>query len=345
MRVLVTGHKGYIGTALVPMLLDNGHDVLGLDTDLYRACTYTGSMVDVPSLVVDVREIEPQHVQGCDAVIHLAALSNDPLGSLNPRITREINEQASVRLARLSRDAGSRRFLFASSCSVYGAAGSDFVAEQSPFRPVTPYGESKANVEKKVRQLASARFSPTFLRASTAYGVSPRIRFDLVLNNLTAWAVTTRKIVLKSDGTPWRPLVHVEDIARAYLAILESPRQHVHNRSFNVGTTAENYQIRDLADIVKNVVPNCQIEYADNAGPDTRCYRVDCNEIARTIPGFKPQWTARRGAIQLFDTLTRVGLSSETFEGSQFSRIAHIRHLMAVGDLDENLRWRTATTL
>lgn len=345
MRVLVTGHKGYIGTALVPMLLDNGHDVLGLDTDLYRACTYTGSMVDVPSLVVDVREIEPQHVQGCDAVIHLAALSNDPLGSLNPRITREINEQASVRLARLSRDAGSRRFLFASSCSVYGAAGSDFVAEQSPFRPVTPYGESKANVEKKVRQLASAIFSPTFLRASTAYGVSPRIRFDLVLNNLTAWAVTTRKIVLKSDGTPWRPLVHVEDIARAYLAILESPRQHVHNRSFNVGTTAENYQIRDLADIVKNVVPNCQIEYADNAGPDTRCYRVDCNEIARTIPGFKPQWTARRGAIQLFDTLTRVGLSSETFEGSQFSRIAHIRHLMAVGDLDENLRWRTATTL
>lgn len=345
MRVLVTGHKGYIGTALVPMLLDNGHDVLGLDTDLYRACTYTGSMVDVPSLVVDVREIEPQHVQGCDAVIHLAALSNDPLGSLNPRITREINEQASVRLARLSRDAGSRRFLFASSCSVYGAAGSDFVAEQSPFRPVTPYGESKANVEKKVRQLASAIFSPTFLRASTAYGVSPRIRFDLVLNNLTAWAVTTRKIVLKSDGTPWRPLVHVEDIARAYLAILESPRQHVHNRSFNVGTTAENYQIRDLADIVKNVVPSCQIEYADNAGPDTRCYRVDCNEIARTIPGFKPQWTARRGAIQLFDTLTRVGLSSETFEGSQFSRIAHIRHLMAVGDLDENLRWRTATTL
>ncbi len=344
MRVLVTGHRGYIGATLVPMLLENGHEVVGLDADLYSACTYTGCLPDIPSFAMDVRDVGREHLHGCGAVIHLAALSNDPLGSLNPRITREINEQASVRLARKSSDVGISRFLFASSCSVYGAAGSDFVGEQAPFRPVTPYAESKANVEKAVRQLAHPNFSPTFLRASTAYGVSPRIRFDLVLNNLVAWAVTTGRIVLKSDGTPWRPLVHVEDIARAYVTILESPRDRVHNRAFNIGTTAENYQIRDLADIVKKVAPNCRIEYASNAGPDTRCYRVDCNTIARTLPGFKPQWTARRGADQLLDTLTRVGLSAQAFEGSQFSRVAHIQHLMAAGDLDEDMRWCVPTS-
>jgi nucleoside-diphosphate-sugar epimerase len=339
-KVLVTGHLGYIGTVLVPMLLERGHEVHGIDTDWFERCTFAGQIADIEGVRKDCREVDADDVAGFDAVIHLAGLSNDPLGDYRPELTAEINEAASVQLAGLAKKVGVERFLFASSCSNYGAAGVDFLSEGAEFRPVTPYGVSKVNVEKALSGLADRTFSPTYIRASTAYGASPRLRFDLVVNNLTAWAVTTGQVYLKSDGTPWRPLVHVEDIARAYVAALEAPREVVHNEAFNVGTTTENYQMREIADVVKQVVPGCEVTYAADAGPDTRCYRVDCNKIARTLHGFKPQWTVRRGVEQLYDAYQRAGLTLEDFEGARYKRIAHIKHLIADGQLSEQLRWR-----
>lgn len=338
MRVLVTGHKGYIGTCLVPMLLDHGIDVSGLDSDLFCDCTFDGTVVQIPEVLKDVRDVTAGDLEGFDAIIHLAGLSNDPLGDYDPSLTDEINCRASVRIAKLARDVGVRRFLFASSCSNYGASGDNFLTEDAAFNPVTPYGVSKVEVERAVSLLATDDFSPVFLRASTAYGMSPRIRFDLVVNNLTAWAVTTGRVYLKSDGTPWRPIVHVEDICRAYLTALLAPVEAVHNEAFNVGTTPENYQIRELAQIVEQVVPGCRIEFAPDAGPDTRCYRVDCNHIARMLHGFKPQWTARRGVEQLYENFTRVGLTLEEFEGERFKRIAHVKKLVSEGVLDAKLR-------
>ncbi|MDH3628253.1 MAG: NAD(P)-dependent oxidoreductase [Acidobacteriota bacterium] len=342
MRVLVTGNRGYIGCALVRLLQEQGHEVRGLDSDIFRSCTFTGEVPDIPTLVKDVREVEATDLDGLDAIIHLAGLSNDPLGDYLPNLTDEINHRASARLAGLAKQVGVGRFLFASSCSNYGAAGDNFLDENAAFNPVTPYGESKVNVERSVSQLADDNFSPVFLRASTAYGLSPRIRFDLVINNLTAWAFTTGRVYLKSDGTPWRPIVHIEDISRAYIAALEAPRELVHNQAFNVGTTTENYQISELADIVQDVVPNCRVEYAPDAGPDKRCYRVDCNRIARTLHGFKPQWTARLGVIELYEAYKRVGLTLEAFEGEQFMRIAHVKKLIGDGAMGTDLRWVTA---
>lgn len=342
MRVLVTGHNGYIGTVLVPMLLERGHQVAGLDTDYFASCLFTGSLPEIPQLQKDIRDLEADDVRGFDAVIHLAGLSNDPLGDYKPNLTEEINEQAAVHLARLAKAAGVRRFLFASSCSNYGAGGLDFLDEQTSFNPVTPYGISKVRVEAALTELADADFSPTYLRASTAYGLSPLIRFDLVINNLAAWAFTEGLVYLKSDGTPWRPVVHVEDIALAYVAALEAPRELVHDQAFNVGTTNENYQIRELAEIVRDVVPNCRIEFAPDAGPDTRCYRVDCNKIARTLHGFKPQWTARRGVEELYEAYRTVGLTLDDFEGERYKRIAHVKKLVNDGALDGDLRWTGA---
>ena len=342
MRVLVTGHNGYIGTVLVPMLLERGHRVVGLDTNYFAACLYTGELPVVETIEKDIRDVEAADVAGLDAVIHLAGLSNDPLGDYRPHLTEDINEKAAIRLARLAKAAGVRRFLFASSCSNYGAGGADFLDEDAAFNPVTPYGVSKVKVEAALHSLADADFSPTYLRASTAYGLSPLIRFDLVINNLTAWALTTGLVYLKSDGTPWRPVVHVADIALAYVAALEAPREVVHGQAFNVGTTAENYQIRELAEIVRDVVPNCRIEMAPDAGPDTRCYRVDCNKIARVLHGFKPQWTARRGVEELYASDRQVGLTLEDFEGERFKRIAHVKKLVDRGRLDAELRWCNA---
>lgn len=338
MRVLVTGHRGYIGAALTPMLLERGHEVMGLDSDLYRACDFAGSPVQTPTLQKDVRDADPDDVAGFEAIIHLAGLSNDPLGDFRPALTEETNFMASVHLARLAKRAGVARFLYASSCSNYGASGDAFLDEGAEFRPVTPYGLSKVNVERAVAPMADEAFSPTFLRASTAYGLSPRLRFDLVVNNLTAWAFTTGQVYLKSDGSPWRPIVHVEDIARAYIAVLEADRDLVHNEAFNVGLTTENYQIREIAEIVRQTVPNSRVEFAPDAGPDTRCYRVDCNYIARRLRNFKPQWTARRGVEQLYDAYRKVGLTVEEFEGERFKRIAHVKKLILDGELDERLR-------
>lgn len=340
MRVLVTGSRGYIGSVLVPMLLARGHEVAGLDSDLFEQCTFIGQVPDVPTARKDVRDVELADVEGFDGIIHLAGLSNDPLGDYRPELTEAINERGSIRLAEVAKRAGVGRFLFASSCSNYGAAGDDFLDEESAFNPVTPYGRSKVRVEEVLRGLADRRFSPTYLRASTAYGVSPRLRFDLVLNNLTAWAVTTGVVFLKSDGTPWRPIVHIEDISRAYVAALEADPELVHNEAFNVGVTSENYRIRELAEMVEEIVPNCRVEYAKDAGPDKRCYRVDCNKIARTLHGFKPQWTARRGVQELFEAYKRVGLSLDDFEGERFKRIAHVKKLVGEERLDETLRWR-----
>jgi nucleoside-diphosphate-sugar epimerase len=339
MKVLLTGHKGYIGSRLAPMLLERGHDVVGLDSDLFEACTFTGKLTQVEEFRCDVRDVPQDILSGFDAVIHLAGLSNDPLGDYNPTLTEAINDKAAVRLAGLAKAAGIRRFLFASSCSTYGAAGEAFLDESATFNPVTPYGVSKVNVERGVGQLADEAFSPTFLRASTAYGLSPRIRFDLVLNNLTAWAFTTGEVYIKSDGSPWRPIVHVEDISRAYIAALEAPRDLVHARAFNVGTTTENYQVRDIAEIVRQVVPGSKVGYAPGAGPDPRCYRVDCNHIARTLHDFKPQWTARRGVEELYDAFCREGLELDDFEGPKYKRIAHVKELIGSGRLDSDMRW------
>jgi len=340
MRVLITGSMGYIGTVLAPMLLSEGYDVVGMDIDYYSRCTFMGALADIPTLKMDVRDVSMTAVEGFDAIIHLAGLSNDPLGDYNPTLTEDINFKGSVHLAQLARQAGVQRFLFASSCSNYGASGDQFLTEEAAFNPVTPYGVSKVQVEQELQKLADDSFTPVYLRASTAYGLSPRIRFDLVVNNLTAWAFTTGRVYLKSDGTPWRPIVHVEDICRAYIAALQAPRETVHNQAFNVGLTTENYQIRELADMVQEIVPGCRVDFAADAGPDKRCYRVDCNRIARVLHGFKPQWTARRGVEQLYQAYKTIGLQLEDFEGPKFMRIAHIKKLIGEGLLDENLRWR-----
>lgn len=340
MRILVTGHNGYIGTILAPILMNEGHQVVGMDSDLYRRCTFGDETAHIDELRKDIRDVELADLDGFDAIIHLAALSNDPLGNLNPRLTYEINHIASVRLAELAKQVGVSRFIFSSSCSTYGAASDEMLTEEAEFHPVTPYGESKVFVERDVSKLASDNFSPTFLRNATAYGVSPRHRFDIVLNNLVAWAYTTGLVYLKSDGSPWRPIIHIEDISRAFVAVLNAPKDLVHNQAFNVDINDENYRIRDLAEIVKETVPGCRVEYAKDAEPDKRTYRVDFSKIAQTLSEFKPQWTAKQGAKELYDAYEKHQIILEEFEGPKYKRIDHINQLLAAGDLDSTLRWR-----
>jgi nucleoside-diphosphate-sugar epimerase len=342
MRVLVTGHNGYVGTKMMPMLIAAGYDVVGLDSNLYKESTFGEEKKNpgFPEIRKDIRDIEVSDLKGFDAIIHLAGLSNDPLGDLNPDMTFEINHKASVRMAKLAKKIGVKRFIFSSSCSNYGAGGQDWLDENSALNPVTPYGTSKVLVEQDVAKLADVSFSPTFLRSGTAYGVSPRLRFDLVLNNLVAWAFTTGCVFLKSDGSAWRPIVHVEDMSLAFLAALNAPRELVNNQAFNVGRTGENYRVRDIAEIVAKTVPGSMIEFAGGAEPDKRNYRVNCNKIVRELPDFKPRWDARKGAKELYEAYKKIGLHLDEFEGPHYRRIDHIKQLMSTGRLDKNLRWK-----
>ena len=341
-RILVTGHHGYIGSVLVRLLCEAGFDVVGLDSDFFVNNRFVGKVASVPGLLRDLRDIEAADLEGFEAVLHLAALSNDPLGDLNPELTYQINHESSMQLARLAKAAGVSRFLFSSSCSMYGAAGSAILDESASFNPVTPYAESKVLVERDLVDLADQNFSPIFLRNTTAYGVSPFMRFDIVLNNLVAWAYTTGRVLIQSDGTPWRPLIHVEDICRAFVAILEAPREVIHNQAFNVGITEENYQVRDLAQIVQETVPGCTVEYSPNGGADPRSYRVNFSKIKNAVPGFQPRWNVRRGAEELYAACREAKLTLDDFEGPRFKRITHIRKLLADGRLDTQLRWTNA---
>ena len=345
MRVLVTGHHGYIGSLLMPLLAERGIEACGLDSDLFETCTFGPPVSERwPSMRKDLRDVTVGELEGFDAVMHLAALSNDPLGDLNPKLTYDINLDGSLRLARLAKAAGVSRFLFSSSCSNYGASGDTLLDEQAELAPLTPYAVSKVKLEVELARLADATFTPVFLRNATAYGISPRLRVDLVLNNLTAWAVTTGEIVLQSDGTPWRPSVHVEDICRAFLLLLEAPREKVHAEAFNIGASAENYRIRELAEIVGETIPGCEVTFAQGAGPDARNYRVSCDKLAHAFPEFRLKWNARSGAREIYEAYVEAGLTKAEFDGPRYKRLAHIRHLLEAGTLSNDLRW-TATAL
>ena len=341
MKVLVTGSHGYIGTVMVPMLLKAGHKVAGLDADLYRRCTFDagGQIAEIPTAIKDVRDLVTSDVEGFDAVIHLAALSNDPLSDLNPALTLDVNFEATVRLAKVAKAAGVPRFLLASSCSNYGKTeGDELIDERGKLAPVSVYGESKVFSERDIGGLADEKFCPVFLRPATAYGVSPRLRFDIVLNNLVAWGMTKKVILLKSDGTPVRPIVHIEDISRAFIAALDAPADIVRGHAFNVGCTDHNYQIREIAEIVRQVVPGCTIEISDGAAPDPRSYRVSFEKIRTVLPEFEPRWDAHRGAEELYACYRRSGLTLGEFEGPRYNRIAHIKKLLAENILSGDLR-------
>jgi nucleoside-diphosphate-sugar epimerase len=337
--VLVTGTEGYLGSLVAPDLLRAGHDVVGVDTGYYRnGWLYRGTDRMAFTLDKDLRHVDADDLAGVDAVVHMAELSNDPLGALAPEVTYRINHQGSVRLARLAREAGVRRFVYMSSCSVYGVASGEDVTEASPVNPQTPYAECKVLVERDVAPLAGDAFSPTFLRNATAYGASPRMRFDVVLNNLCGLAFTTGEIAMTSDGTPWRPLVHALDIAKAIRCVLDAPRDAVHNQVFNVGDSAQNYQVRDIAETVATVFPGCRLSFGESGG-DNRSYRVSFDRIAKELPGFSCEWDAPRGARQLREVFTRIQLDSETFTGRGHTRLAQLRHLIATGQLDADLFW------
>jgi nucleoside-diphosphate-sugar epimerase len=338
MRVLVAGDRGYIGAVLVPFLREAGHQVDGLDLGLYEGCDLGPALEPSAGVPCDMRDVTAGRLAGYDAVLCLAALSNDPLGDLNPAATYSVNLDGTLHLAQAAKEAGVERFLFASSCSLYGAAGSSAVAEDAELYPVTPYGETKVAAERGLSVLADDNFSPTYLRNATAYGASPRLRLDIVVNNLAAVAMTTGEVRLESDGTPWRPLVHIEDISRAFLAMLEAPRELVHNEAFNIGRTQDNIQVRDIADMVRDAVPGSTVSLADGAGPDLRNYRVDFAKVDTIFPDMNLRWSVREGVAELVGAYTKYGLNHDDFVSSRFVRLRRIRELMSAGIVDEMLR-------
>ncbi|MEV6548502.1 SDR family oxidoreductase [Streptomyces sp. NPDC051597] len=340
MRVLLTGHQGYLGTVMAPVLAAAGHEVVGLDAGLFADCVLGPRPEDPPGHRVDLRDVTAEHVAGVDAVVHLAALSNDPLGALAPQLTYDINHHASVRLARLAREAGVRRFLYASTCSVYGAAGGGgLVAEDAPLRPVTPYAESKVRVEDDLHDLADGDFSPVYLRNATAFGYSPRLRADIVLNNLVGHALLSGEVLVLSDGTPWRPLVHAADIARAFAAALAAPREAVHDRAFNIGSEVNNVTVAEIADQVAEAVPGAKVNITGENGADPRSYRVDFSRFRAAVPGFDCAWTVKRGALELADAYRAHRLTREAFE-QRFTRLAVLRAASGAGTVDDTLRRR-----
>jgi nucleoside-diphosphate-sugar epimerase len=343
MRVLVAGDRGYIGAVLVPFLRTAGHEVGGLDVGLYEGCDLGPGPEDIGGRPpCDIRDVQAGQLAGYDAVVCLAALSNDPLGDLNPAATYSVNLEGTLRLARAAKEAGVERFLFASSCSLYGAAGSGAVGEDADLFPVTPYGEAKVEAERELSLLADDSFSPAYLRNATAYGASPRLRLDIVVNNLTAVAMTTGQVRLESDGSPWRPLVHIEDISRAFLAALQAPRELVHDEAFNVGRPADNVQIRDIAEMVRDAVPGSNVSFADGAGPDLRNYRVDFAKLNETFPDLSLRWSVREGVDELARAYTEHGFTYDDFASSRFVRLRRIRELLSAGLLDPMLRQQTS---
>lgn len=339
MRILVTGSRGYLGAEMVPALLAAGHQVEGLDVGFFDGCDFGGPPEAIPDLGVDLRDVEAGQLEGFDAVIHLGALSNDPLGDLDANLTHEINLHATVRLAEAARRADVSRFLFASSCSLYGAGGGGALDERSSFHPVTPYGASKVGAEQALAALADDSFSPVYLRNATVYGVSRRLRADIVVNDLVGHAVTTGRVLMQSDGSPWRPLVHVSDVIDAFAACLVAPRDAVHDQAFNVGRNGENYQIRDIAALVADVVPGSEVAFAGGATSDARNYRVDFTKIAGDLPGFTARWTLRRGIEELYEAYAHHGLTVEEWSSSRYWRLRTITSLREAGLLDDQLRF------
>jgi nucleoside-diphosphate-sugar epimerase len=343
MRVLVTGSHGYVGSVVAPFLSAAGHDVLGLDTFFYRGCDFGADATPVPTRERDVRDVEPLELEGFDAIVHLAALSNDPLGDFDPALTEQINCDATLRLARAAREAGVRRFVFASSCSMYGASGSDDALDEgAPLRPLTAYAESKVRSEEGLFELAGPDFVPISMRNATVFGVSPRLRLDIVLNNLAAWSHTTGQIRLLSDGRSWRPLVHVRDVAKATLAMLGAPEEDVRGEAFNVGSDEQNYLIRELADLLTEIT-GCGVEFAGDSAADHRSYRVAFSKLRRAFPDLTLDWNAERGANELVDAYRRVGLSWDEFDGDRYTRLRKLRQLLDTGALDADLRWKPHT--
>lgn len=339
-KILVTGNKGYIGAVLCKKLLDNNFEVIGLDTGFYDGCEFSQGGYSIKQIFKDVRDVVKDDLLGMDAVVHLAALSNDPMGALNPRLTSQINHFASVRLAQLAKQSFVKKFIFSSSCSVYGVAGDEMISETGALNPATEYAKSKVMAEAEISKLADHSFSPIFLRNATVYGASPMLRLDLVVNNLVGWAYTTGKIRVMSDGSPWRPLIHIEDICSAFIAVLRAPREIIHNQVFNVGSNSENYCVKDIAETIRSIMPECRIEYSGEHGPDARTYRVDFSKFNRTLSAyFDPVWDIEKGVRELYNAYKENNLNHQEFGSEKFIRLKQIERLMRDGSLNVNLFW------